>query len=165
MAWNSHINVTTASLRAADYDHFKAMRTGSAKLRDSIHRARGGTVRSADAGPRARLLEISWMPPVSDKPLTLDDVRNAVAKFYNLDPVYMRAASRKATHVRARAVAMAVMHRRGNSYAAIAPWFGFADHTTVRHHVIALADKATEHERELIDRLSPVIAEASDEPA
>ena len=108
--------------------------------------------------PRVVLVvEIRWMPPKSDKPITLDDVKAAVARYYNVGVSDLRAGNRNKTAVRARAVAMTVIHRRGNSYAAIAPWFGFADHTTVRHHILRLVGRLGADEAELIERLAPEI--------
>ena len=153
MAWDAHCNVTNASLRKADYVHFKAMKAGSAKLHLALLRANG----IVTAKPkRAAIVEIRWLPQQTERALTVREVQDAVARFFNIHPDMMRAANRKTIIVRARAVAMTALYRRGNSYSAMAGWFGLADHTTIRHNILRIADQLTEYEAQLIDRLSPM---------
>lgn len=142
--------LTNASLRKADYAHFTAMRAGSDRLHIAILRAQGIVAAKAK---RAKPVEIRWMPKQAEKPLTIAEIKTAVARFFNIHPDRLSGGSRKPLDVRARAVAMTALKRRGNSYSAMAPWFGLKDHTTVRHSVLKLASNMSEHEAELIERL------------
>lgn len=149
-------HLTDAHIDVIDNAYVRAMREASAKLRDR-HRAERGL--HPFTRPRA-LIEIPFMQTVPTI-YTWRDVINAVAKRYNLDPSVLTdpdaPGMRKAKNVRARYVAMWILHKRGSSYPAIGQRLGGRDHSTVINGIRRIEAMASSEERAFVEALCPAV--------
>lgn len=164
MTYAQTVAVNTASLRKADFAAFKAMRDGSAKLRDRVREARGMDpfpVPPVRITPRPhvsrRPATIAAPPPAAEKPgmpIYAQRIVNEIAAAMVLDAEEIYQRSRVTPIVRARFLVMAVLHGRGNSYSRVGRWLG-CDHSTVIHGVRRFKECATPFMREVAARYLP----------
>jgi len=161
-------SIENAALRLHDWLSFDHARTASEQLRDAVRKERGmapfptnhrpmRVIRRSAPAIRTELPQLSSATPCA---LWMDVVR-FVAFGMRVPVEHMTGRSRKANHVRARAIAMIALNRRGCSAAQIGRWLGGRDHTTVLHLITKVSDDLSPDEAEIIDRLVPVVEVAA----
>lgn len=124
-----------ADIQAEDSRTVKEMVKASTKLRDAILWQRDGippVKRMAKVAPAKDGERNKHGPIVLGA--TWTEIVAGVARFYVIRVDDMMGRDRSKRFVRARSVAMLILHRRGNTLAQIGRWFG-RDHTTVLHLV------------------------------
>ena len=160
--------INNAALRLHDWLRFDHARNASNHLRDAIRAERGMepfpvSIRHQRPAPRsvaAIRTELPKLAPTMPGAAWTDVVR-FVAEAVGVPVAVMTSRSRFRHHVRARAIAMIALNRRGCTAAQIGRWLGGRDHTTVLHLITKVSGDLSPDEVEIIARLVPAVEVAA----
>jgi hypothetical protein len=165
------IRLSDQTIDLIDAAYERAMREGSSMLRDAHREARGlhpfAVVRRRCPGVFV-LHEASKPAPLPDAPSDVPvkswrDVMAVVAKQYMVDASAVLGKNRSKRVVRARAIAVLILNRRGNSMSVIGSWLG-KNHSTLIHAVKKVESRMDAIDREFVAGMVPVV-EVTDDAA
>lgn len=158
MTYAQSMTVTNASLRKADFAHFRHMVSGSAKLRDRVREARGmephHDVPAQRISRKKKPRKVRRLPEWKDGAAiqTAAEFIDAIASAFNLDASELTGRSKCRDVSPARFTAMYVLVKRGASRNAVGKWLGGRDHATVINGLKRFEKDATPFMRAVAER-------------